>query len=188
MSSSRRISRSAWISLGVGSLLVIGGVWLVVAGFSEATEAQVTMLDAASVLFALAVAVPVAQMTWETGALRSGGRPAKIAYTVGAVLVLAGAGLYTAGFVSGGQQFMTLAATLTFAGLGCAFLYLAWRALQREPLLRGARLEPLPDEDDDDVVKPATPWGISEDPFEPDPRPDADDGPATPDGPPTRSV
>ncbi len=126
-----------------------------VVGFSESSPLQATILDAASVMFALAVAVPVAQMTWETRALQTGGRAARILYTLAGLFVAAGAVMYIIAFATGQRGLATTAATLTFAGLGFAFVYLSWKALQREPPLRRAAFRMVPDDaEDDDVDSP----------------------------------
>ena len=66
--------------------------------------------------------------------------------------VAAGAVMYIVAFATGQRGLATTAATLTFAGLGFAFVYLSWKALQREPPLRRAAFRMVPDDAEDDGV------------------------------------
>jgi uncharacterized membrane protein HdeD (DUF308 family) len=132
VSSRQPIVRSAWIALVLGTVLVAVGIGLVIAGFPDRTAAQQTMLYAASIPFALAVAAPVVQMTWESRVLHRGGRGVIILYAIAALLVVAGIVAYIIGFAVGPRDLVTTASTLTFGGLGLAFCFLAWRAIRRE--------------------------------------------------------
>lgn len=132
MSSRQPIARSAWIALALGTVLVAIGIGLVVAGFPDQTPAQQTMLDAASIPFALAVAAPVVQMTWESRVLHRGGRGVIVLYAIASLLVVAGVVAYVVGFKVGPRDLITTASTLTFGGLGLAFCFLAWRAIRSE--------------------------------------------------------
>ena len=85
----------------------------------------------------------------------AGGRAARILYTLAGLFVAAGAVMYIVAFATGQRGLATTAATLTFAGLGFAFVYLSWKALQREPPLRRAAFRMVPDDaEDDDVDSP----------------------------------
>jgi hypothetical protein len=149
----RPIRRSAWISLGIGSVLVALGIGLVIAGFPDETPAQQALLDAASIPFAGAVAVPIAQMTIETQAVRRGGPGVLALYGLAALSVLVGVVLYVIGFASGNRELIAVATPVTFGGLGLAFCFLAWQALKRErPVSRAAVFEEwLTEEEAEDV-------------------------------------
>ncbi|WP_028707347.1 hypothetical protein [Propionicicella superfundia] len=151
MSSRQPIARSAWIALAVGTVLVAIGVGLVIAGFADTTPAQQTMLDAASAVFALAVAVPVIQMTWESRVLLRAGRGVLLLYAVATLAVLSGVVLYVVGFATGPRTLLTTASTLTFGGLGLAFCFLAWQAIKKErPIARTV----VVDDGTDDIPVP----------------------------------
>lgn len=151
MSNPPPIARSALVSLGLGTVFVAVGIGFVIAGFPSETEAQRAMLDAAGLPFALAVAVPITQMTIETRAVQRGGRGVLALYALAALAVVVGLVLYIVGFTAGPRSLVTTASTVTFAGLGLAFCFLAWKALRRErPAVRPLVVEQWLDADDDE--------------------------------------
>lgn len=144
-----KIARSAWISLIAGGLCVVAGVVLFIAGMPDETATQALLMEAASIPFVLAVAIPVTQMTIESRTLHNAPRPVWWVYGIAAGFLFTGIICYVIGFSSGPRSLITTGSTLCFAGLGIVFCYLAYRAMRRERQRNRPTIQFIDSEDDE---------------------------------------
>jgi hypothetical protein len=132
----------------VSVLLVLLGIWMVIAGWPMATPAQTTLLDLAQLPMAGAVLVGIVEMTWTRRLwLRSPKAftgvfgPAAVALLLGLVLVVVAYRTPLHSYSGTGQL-------LIWVGVGLAFVYLAVDSLRREVTdPRTLLFEELDDED-----------------------------------------
>lgn len=113
-------------------LLVLLGIWMVVAGWPLETPTQNTLLDLAQLPMAAAVLVGIVEMTWTRRLwLRSPKifagvfGPAAVALVLGVVLVAVAYATSVDSYSGTGQLFIWI-------GVGLAFVYLAVDSLRRE--------------------------------------------------------
>lgn len=147
-----RIRSSALVAAVIALLLVGLGIWMIVAGWPLETPRQIALMDLSQLPMSAAVLVAIVEMIWERQPWRRR-RAAGFAavFAPGAILLLTGLVMMVVAFALPARHLTGAAQLLIWTGLGIAFCYLAVDSVRRE--LREARpqLEPLDDDELDDL-------------------------------------
>lgn len=145
------LRRNAMVAAGLALVLVVIGMWMVVAGWPMETPGQLALMDLAQLPMSAAVLVAIVQMTVERRLWRREPRVRFAAvFAPGAVLFLVGLVMLVVAFALPARDLVGPAQLLIWSGLGLAFVYLAVDSVRRELSVSKPLLVRAPGDLDDD--------------------------------------